>query len=327
MRIVDVHAHFYPKDYLEMLRRIVANDSTPWGRHNAMALAGNIGGTPAMWEIEAHIDDMDAAGVEVQALSLSHPQAYLGEEQVAVEAARITNDSLADVCARYPTRFKGLASLPLPHAEPALRELERAINILGLHGVALGANVRDIPLDDDRFLPIYREIDRLGLTIFLHPMTPPGYEELKDYNLSTAAGFLMDSAVAVLRLANRGVFEENPNLNLIVPHLGSYLLSAFERVGGGQTPRPVDSGARQRQARRPARDYLLGLYYDCVNPHLPFWKCAIETVGSDHIVFGTDYPFGTRDTIQAYVRRVESLDLATEEREAIFSGTADRILR
>src|SRR5512145_1429518 len=74
MRIVDVHAHYYPKPYLTLLRRIVANDSTPWGRHNAMTLAGNIGGTPAMWEIAAHIDDMDAAGVEVQALSLSHPR-------------------------------------------------------------------------------------------------------------------------------------------------------------------------------------------------------------------------------------------------------------
>src|SRR5512145_3025453 len=123
MRIVDVHAHYYPKPYLTLLRRIVANDSTPWGRHNAMTLAGNIGGTPAMWEIAAHIDDMDAAGVEVQALSLSHPQAYLGDEDVAVEAARITNYSLAEVCARYPSRFKGLASLPLPHVEPALYEL------------------------------------------------------------------------------------------------------------------------------------------------------------------------------------------------------------
>lgn len=327
MRIVDVHAHFYPEDYLRLLRRIVANDSTPWGRHNSLSLATNIGNTQAMWDITKHIDDMDAAGIETEALSLSHPQAYFVDEKVAVEAATIMNDTLAELVAKYPGRFKGLASLPLPHADAAMKELDRAINTLGLHGVGFGANAQYVPLDDDRFMPIYKEINRQKLTIFMHPMTPPGYEEMADYNIATAAGFLMDSAIAVLRLCNRGVFEENPDMNFIVPHLGSYLLSAFERVGGRAEPGPTEATAKKRMAPKPPRDYLTKLYYDCVNPHVPFWHCAIETVGADRIMFGTDYPFGGAASVRAYVQKVEQLNVPQEHREAIFSGNADRLLR
>src|SRR5207249_649914 len=113
MRIVDVHAHFYPKDYVALLERVVANDSTTWGRAVYFHTKERIGRDPRMTNINAHLEDMDRTGVEVQALSLSIPHVYFEEERDSVEAARITNDALAALCAQYPTRFKGLAMLPL----------------------------------------------------------------------------------------------------------------------------------------------------------------------------------------------------------------------
>jgi aminocarboxymuconate-semialdehyde decarboxylase len=320
VRIVDVHSHFYPKDYLTLLDRILANDGSVWARAVQQQQATRVNPNPKMVDISAHIDDMDQAGVEVQALSLSIPHVYFDDERDSVEAARIVNDTLADLCARFPTRFKGLAVLPLPHVDAALKELDRATGPLGLHGVTLGGNVKGRHLDDESFLPLYREINRRRLTIFLHPMIPPGMEEMEEYGLAPALGYLIDSALATLRLTYRGVFEENPDLKFIVPHLGTFLLSAWDRIG---SPRPRGTV----HIDKPLSHYLQGLYYDSVNLHRPTWDCALDTIDVSHVVFGSDYPFTREGSVERGIALINGLDITDAQRESIFHGTADSILR
>jgi aminocarboxymuconate-semialdehyde decarboxylase len=319
---LDVHSHFYPKAYLERLEQLTAGDSSPWTLGVRKLLSTKIAPDRRMVDIGAHVEDMDRSGVDVQALSLSVPQVYFDDERVAVELARVTNDALAEVCARHPGRFKGFAVLPLPHTEAAIRELERATGQLGLHGVTLGANVKGRHLDDEGFLPLYREINQRRLTIFLHPMIPPGQEEMADYDLSAALGFLMDSSLATLRLVYRGVFEENPDLNFIVPHLGAVILYAWDRINRSYATRPE----AQLYIKRPPADYLKRLYYDSVNFHPPAWLCAAETIGYEQIVFGTDYPFPLA-TIDDAIACIEELPVTPQQREMIYSGTALRLLR
>jgi len=320
VRIVDVHSHFYPRDYLTLLRRIVENDGSVWGSAVQRLLATRLTVNPRMVDIGAHLDDMDRAGVEVQVLSLSIPHVYFDDEADAVEAARIVNDTLADLCARHPTRFKGLAVLPLPHFGAALKELDRAIDTLGLHGVTLGGNVKGRPLDDERFLPLYQEINRRRLTIHLHPMIPPGQEEMGDYGLAPALGYLIDTALATLRLVYRGVFEENPDLKFIVPHLGTFLVSAWDRI---QSPRPDGTG----HIDQPLSVYLRRLYYDSVNLHAPTWDCALKTIDLGHVVFGSDYPFVAEGSTERGIALINGLDITGAQREQIFHGTADTLFR
>lgn len=320
MRIVDVHSHFYPREYLRRLTQIVENDSSVWGAAVQQLLATRIRPNPRMVDISAHLDDMDRAGVEVQALSLSIPHVYFDGEQETVEAARIVNDALANLCARYPTRFKGLAVLPMPFTEAALRELERAVDSLGLHGVTLGGNVKSVPLDDDRLLPVYREINRRRLTIHLHPMIPPGQEEMNAYGLAPSLGFLLDTALGALRLAYRGVFEENRDLRLIVPHLGTYILPAWDRI---QSPKPDGTGSIDK----PLGTYLRSLYYDSVNLHRPTWDCALQTIDVSQVVFGSDYPFVPEGSTERGIALINGLDVTDEQREMIFHGTADTLFR
>lgn len=277
-----------------------------------------------MWDVDAHIEAMDENGVQVQALSLPIPQAYLEDEAAAVEAATITNDSIAELCAKYPGRFKGLPILPLPHVDAALRELDRCINQLGMHGLMLGANVRGIPLDDDRFEPLWAEVNRLRLAVLLHPVTPPAYEELLDYDLTTGLGFILDSAVATLRLVNKGIFEAFPDFPFIVPHMGAFILGAWDRIQGGG-PMAVDAEGAPRVIEGPTGNYLTRLYYDTATPNRRLWPVALDTVGPDHIVFGTDYPF-----VPNYgpaMNAVRAQELTDEARDAILGGTAARILR
>lgn len=319
---IDVHSHFYPKAYLDALEHLTQGDSSPWTLGIRKLISTKIAPERRMVDIEAHLEDMDRVGVEVHALSLSIPHPYFDDERVAVELAKVTNDSLAEICARYPTRFKAFAALPLPHVDATLRELDRAISDLGLHGVSLGANVKGLHLDVERFLPLYREMNRQKLTIHLHPMMPPGQEEMTDYDLSAAVGFLLDTSLAVLRLVYRGVFEENRDLNLIVPHLGGILPYAWDRIDNSFRTRPE----AKLYIERPPAYYLKRLYYDSVNFHPPAWHCAIETFGAERIVYGSDYPLPI-GSMERPIACIEALDITPEQREMIYSGAALRLLR
>ena len=319
---IDIHSHFYPNQYLKTLSRLTEGDSSPWALGVRKLLTAKIAPNRRMVEIDAHLEDMDRAGVDAAVLSLSIPHVYFDDEHVAVELAKITNDALADTCAQHPTRFKGFAVLPLPHVDAAIKEMDRAINTLGLHGVTLGANVQGRHLDDESFLPLYREINHQRLTIFLHPMIPPAQEEMADYDLSAAIGFLLDSTLATMRLVYRGVFEENRQLNFIVPHLGALLPYVWDRIQISHRTRPE----AQEYITQPPAVYLERLYYDSANFHQPAWHCAMETVGAERIVYGSDYPFAL-GSMERAIACIEALDITPEQREMIYSGHAQQLLR
>jgi predicted TIM-barrel fold metal-dependent hydrolase len=321
--IVDVHAHFYPPVYVDKLVQLTGADNSTWGKGVQHLLNTRIKVNRPMYDIEAHLAAMDEAGVDIEALSLGIPHCYFEGAKDAEEMARIANDGLAEVCARYPQRFKAYATLPFPYTDASLRELDRAINTLGLHGATIGANVRGHHLDEESFVPVYAEMGRLKLGLFMHPMIPPAQEEMLDYNLSSGVGYLLDSTLAVLRMAYRGVFAENPDLQFIMPHLGTILISAWERVASSLRPGP---GANA-QIDRPVDEYLSRLYYDGVNFHVPAWHCAIETFGAEQIMYGSDYPFGSADRMQIVKDIIEGLDITPEQRELIYSGNALKVLR
>lgn len=320
MRIVDIHAHLYPRAYLDLLGQVIENDTSPWARAVAFLREERMLPNRRMWDVDAHIEEMDLNGVDVEVLSLSVPMTYFAEEHYAVEAAKIVNDSLSEICARHPGRFKAFASLPLPHTDAALKELDRSISTLGLHGVGLGANALHgrAHLDDARILPLYPEISRRGLSVFLHPAIPPGIEEMYDYEMWVSAGFLMDSTLAVLRLAHKGVFEQNKGMKFIVPHLGTFLLAGIDRVAG-QRPAQVEGG-------KPVREYLKDLYYDSISANPAFWDCAVRTVGLERILFGTDYPFGGPGSVARGIQRIQELPISDAEKAAVLGGTADSLL-
>jgi uncharacterized protein len=61
---------------------------------------------------EGRIANMDAAGIDVQVLSLTAPGVEQLEAVEAVALARVTNDTLAEAVHRHPDRLAGFAALP-----------------------------------------------------------------------------------------------------------------------------------------------------------------------------------------------------------------------
>ncbi len=117
--------------------------------------------------------DMDAAGIDMQIVSLTSPGVQVLKTDVAVEMARLANDQLAQAVRRHPDRFAGLIAVAPQNPAEAAKEIERGATRLGLKGVIINSHTQGEYLDNPKFWPIFESAEALGLPVYLHPNTPP----------------------------------------------------------------------------------------------------------------------------------------------------------
>jgi aminocarboxymuconate-semialdehyde decarboxylase len=319
---VDVHTHAQPKEYLDALL-----DS---GRYetvrdpNGQLVVRERGSrfltiTPQMHDPAQRVEEMDETDVDVQIISVTTPQVYFLSGQPAVDLARVCNDYLAELVQQYPTRFRALASVPLTaNSDAAVREFERCLNDLNMVGAIIGANIDGRPIDDPSFAPFYELLNERKSTMLIHPMVPAGIEVMNQYALAPLVGFMMDTTLAVARLIFSGFFDKYPNVNVIAGHLGAaapYLAGRFD-IGYRSYPdcKGID---------KPPSEYMKQMYLDTVSFHIPALHCAVETVGADRIVFGSDYPHVIGDVAGA--TRVIEEAVPASAVEDILGNTAAEI--
>ncbi len=329
MPLIDVHTHILSREYADLLARhgghrySLAKDAE--GRTVVMrAGARFMTFTEPMFDPELRLRAMDEVGVVIELLSYTCPNAYWAEGALAAEVARVMNDHLADVCARWPDRFRGLGSVPLQDVDLALKELERAVDRLGMVGLIILANVNDTPLDDPRFEPFWAALDERRLPVLLHPTVPPGVEAMgmDRYGLIPAIGFMLDTTLAVTRMIFAGVFERYPRWPLIVSHAGATLPFIASRLD--QCHRFIPD-ARARISKRPS-EYLKALYYDTVSYDVEALLLAYRLAGPGHLLYGTDYPHNIGD-MPGCAERISALPIPEPEKDLIRSGNARRLFR
>lgn len=323
---IDLHTHFYPGEYLEALEALestleVSQDSSGLKIFKDKG-ARILGITPQMYDPVERIREMDQAGVGVQVLSLSTPNVYFAPDEDSLALARMTNDYLSGLCDAYPDRFMCLASVPLNNVEYAIEELHRAIDELGMNGLIIGSNIKGKPLNSPEFTPFFEEVNRLGLAVLIHPMTPAGVEVMYEYGLAPLIGFVFDTTMAITRMVYSGMMERYRNIKFIVAHLGGAIPYLFERINNGYRAFPE---CRENISVLPGQ-YLKELYYDTVSFHEPALMCGYQTVGAEHMVLGSDYPH-VIGNIRECVSSIENLQLPQEEKEMILAENALRILR
>ena len=121
---------------------------------------------------DGRIAEMDAAGIDVQVLSLNSPgvEQVDAAEQIAI--ARETNDFLVDIVKNNPKRFAGFATLPVAAPEQAADELDRRVRQQGFMGTLINGHSRGRYLDDKFFWPILERAEALSVPIYLHPTVP-----------------------------------------------------------------------------------------------------------------------------------------------------------
>ena len=307
--MIDVHCHYYPEAYADVLSRL-SGPPTPRFRYPT---------TDAPDQVQGRLELMDAAGVELQVLCPSSNYPYFNNEAEAVEAARVCNDSFADLTQRYPNRFAAYVSLPLPHVDASLRELERGLEQLGFAGATMSLSVFNHSTAEQEFEPLYQELDRRGAVLFYHPAFNGLCSPLiNDYKMAGAAGASMEDSAMVLQLIARSVPSHYPNVKYIIPHFGGLIPMQLNRLDN-QVPNQLKNLAEKpsQTARR--------LYYDTVgHGSQAALVCAWLAFGADHLVTGSDYPYlmdyESYTQTFAYIKEAELIP--TEDVEHILERSA-----
>jgi len=272
---------------------------------------------------------MDESGVDIQVLSVTTPALHNLEPAESVRLAKGTNDLVAATIARHPHRFQGFAVLPMPAPEETAVELERAVTDLGLCGAMVCGRTRDKNLDHPDFLPMFRKAAELGVPVFIHPQIPQAVVRKALYSgfgerLDTAfaafgLGWHYEAGIQFVRLILAGVFDQLPDLQIILGHWGEVVLFYLERLKSlgriAQFARPVEECFRRNLYVTPSgmwsQDYL---------------QRALEIVGPERILFSTDYPYQYRPGQPGRSFLMET-NLPPKGREALAHGNWERLMR
>jgi aminocarboxymuconate-semialdehyde decarboxylase len=321
--IIDVHTHMFTRRWLELL---VAHGAPyriqvrPDGRDEIFR-----GGTPVVFPQPGHFDydirlkAMDDAGIDVSIVSLTCPNVYWGGEAVSAEATRVSNASMAEAQRTRGDRIRWLASLPWQYPSRAVEELARACDE-GAVGVMVIANVAGQSLTDGIFEPVWAEIDRRSLPVLIHPGEPPGSDvmDMGSFDLSWSVGFMFDTTLAVTRMIFDGFLDRHPNVKLSAAHGGGALPYLVGRLEKGDA---VELPGRRRMTASPS-EYLRRIWYDCLTYDLGALRYLISVVGSERVLFGTDWPHQVHDVAGSLAN---TGSLPPDQRDAIRSGNANAL--
>lgn len=281
---IDFHHHFVPAIYRDTLK---ANGIT------------DVGQVPFPdWSAPQMFQRMDTLGIEKALLSLSAPGVWFGKLPLAIDLAQRCNDLIATYRRDNPGRIGGFATLPLPDVDAALREYERT-RALGLEGVVLLTNYGGRYLSDPALFPVLEALDRDKALVFLHPNMPPGADQLPMSLPPPILEFVFDTTRTVADMIFTGVLDRFPNIRWVVSHLGGALPYVAWRLSMIETS-PRSAYAAFREKGRTVNSYLRALNYDtAVSSGPAAMKAALELVGPERLVYGSDVPFGAFDFLQA----------------------------
>jgi predicted TIM-barrel fold metal-dependent hydrolase len=269
---LDVHAHHLPPSYRAALER--AGCSQPDGMPQIPE-----------WSAEQHVALMDRLGIDTSLLSVSTPGVHLDTDAAAIDLAREVNEAGRRAVVDHPGRFGLLGSLPLPDVDASIAEIDHCIAQLDVDGFVLLTNIGGTYLGDPSWEPIYRELDRRGLPVLVHPTSPVCWEHTSLGRPRPMLEFLFDTTRAVVNMVLNGTVARHPNLRLIVPHAGATLPVIADRVALFSLVIVDDPDVDV------LRD-LASLHFDLAGTPIPRQLDALLAITTlEHLHYGSDFPF------------------------------------
>lgn len=314
--IVDVHNHYIP----EKIARA-------YGAEPGKPVTVMEGGIPKRmvsdreFMVETRLLAMDRAGISIQLMSC--PVGWNANP----EECRFVNDCLFETQNLYRERLAGLASIPIGYDNNGIiTELHRAIDQLSLKGISICAQPGGMSLDDQRLWPIYKEIEKMKVGVFIHPSSiPPGFDALAHYDLHRVIGREFDLITAICRIIYGKVLDTFPNLKLVFAHFGGGFASLLERIDPKRKP-----WYKLRQLSADIEGYIKKLFLDTAgfSGGMRAFRIGFEVFGSANLLFGSDYPqdFIEGDQIKTYIDNLKT-QLSQKDYQKIMSDNASEIFR
>lgn len=291
--VIDLHTHIVPSRLAAEPKRDRWWPSVELsgGDQAAVMIAGKVFRKidRRCWDVNWRLSDMVEDSTDMQVLSpmpelLSH---WL-PSQDAEYLADIMNDEIAAMVARAPHNFAGIGMVCVQDVPRAVRQLQK-VKALGFAGIEIGTHINGVALGSDVLFPIYQAVEALDLGILVHPLHPAGMERMgASPEFAATAVFPLETALASVSLLAAGVIERFPRLRILLSHGGGALAWILPRMDFGW------SLGLKGQMTQPPSKIARQFWYDTILYDPASLSFLADTVGSGHIVVGSDYPFSIR---------------------------------
>jgi len=328
--VIDMQHHYLPPEALRHVGKTPEYDFTTSLKRFAKAYE-------RMTDIGVDLAYMDAAGIDMAILSVGY---FVSN---GLEFCRTCNTGYAKVARQYPKRFRGMIqAYPFDDARKNRDEIKRSVEELGLFGLALVSSYGETTLDAKELDPFYEAAVAYDMPVYIHPSIRTGLWGGTRYDMHTTISREYDILKSFVEVLH-GVLPRYPELKVVVAHFGGGFSALKARLLAWHQPENIpipEDSRRHGLSIHESKQY--GLYQDfearCRNVlfdsagmggWLPVIRSAFETLGSDHICFGTDYPYELDKA--PYVRKVlediNGLAMSEEDKKRFFSGNLKQAFR
>jgi aminocarboxymuconate-semialdehyde decarboxylase len=326
---VDVHSHaFVPeadalvRDRTQQRAESVAQRpamGTASAEYNATTMFPAV--LPKLTSMQQRLRDMDEMGVDVQVVSPTSLQHYYWTDfDLARQLVSLTNEKIAERCAKHPDRFVALGNVSMQHPGLAVEQLDHCTHELGMRGVEISTSINGLELDNDAFAPFWARAEEIGCVVFIHPAGTSLAGRLNRFYLENIIGRPIETTIALSHLIFGGVLDKHPGLKIIAAHGGGYLPFYAGRSDHAYAVRP-----EAHTVKHPPSEYLRRIYFDSLVYSPESLIHLISKVGASQVMVGTDYPFdmGACD-VQGLLKAMEKL--SETDQDAIRGANAVRLL-
>jgi 6-methylsalicylate decarboxylase len=324
--VIDMQHHYIPHAALQFVGKTAEFDYSVSLKRFRKAYETIV-------DITKSLSFMDAAGIDMAILSTGSftPNGY--------DFCRACNDGYATILKEHPRRFKGMIHV-YPFDGPKNKdEIKRCVEELGLWGLALMSSYGESTIDGSVMGPLYEMAASHGMPVFIHPTIRTNLWGGERYDLYTKLSREYDMAKSFVEIVY-GVLPRYPELKVIMAHFGGGLPALKGRLLAWHQPEnlPIpeaDRGhglsiyeAKELGLFDDFEGRLKNMLFDSAGygGWLPVIKSAFETLGEDHLCFGTDYPYELNKPryVARVIADVQKLDISSEGKAQFFSGNLRR---
>jgi predicted TIM-barrel fold metal-dependent hydrolase len=327
-RSIDVHAHVAVPGLDAVLEREPGLaqqrqlDAATMGQESLqvnLRQMAEIG--PRLTSLELRLAAMDAARVDVQAVSpVPLPHAW-ADRELATRIVETTNAGVARFCAQEPARLLPIGTVALQHHDLAAAQLESAVRDHGMRGVQISTSAGPgRELDDPSLADFWAAAEELGVAVLIHPWGCTLGERLNAYYLFNSVGNPTETALALSRILFSGLLERHPRLRIWSAHGGGYLASYVVRADHAWSVRSDARTTEQPPSALLRRTFVDSLVYTSEQ-----LRHLVTVMGPGQVTLGSDFPFdmGVEDPVD----RLEAAGFDADTNDAIRGRNAARLLR
>jgi len=321
---IDIHTHILPQDLNQIVKSFsdprylnikrISSNSIQLIKNGKLFRKVNCN----CWDYNIRISEYENFNVDLQVLStIPVLFSYWAKDDECLILSEYINNHIAGICKKYPEKFLGLGTIPMQNVDYAIKEMDRIINDLNLHGIQIGSNINGENLSSIKFLPIFEHAEKIGCSIFIHPWEMMGQSKMEKYWLPWLVGMPAETSRAISSIIFGGIFDKYPKLKIAFAHGGGAFPFTVGRMDHGYKMRPdlcaIDS------LKTPS-SYLKHFYIDSLVHDVDVLHFLLQKIGPNQIALGSDYPFPLGEAHPG--KMIEDMQISSSNKQRILAGTA-----